>query len=92
VNRVDFLPLNETEQGGHAFRALAADEPWFEEITAARNWPSCECAACSTDRLLAAAVSHSLLDLTVPFSYNPTYEMADWLATSLPSLVPSVMQ
>jgi len=31
VDRVDFKNVNEKEQGGHAFRVIAAYERWFEE-------------------------------------------------------------
>ena len=31
VDRVDLQNVNETEQGGHAFRVIAAYERWFEE-------------------------------------------------------------
>jgi len=31
VDRVDFRKANEKEQGGHAFRVIAAYVPWFEE-------------------------------------------------------------
>jgi tetratricopeptide (TPR) repeat protein len=31
VDRVDFQKVNENEQGGHAFRVIAAYERWFEE-------------------------------------------------------------
>lgn len=31
VDRVDFQKVNEKEQGGHAFRVIAAYERWFEE-------------------------------------------------------------
>ncbi len=31
VDRVDFQKMNEKEQGGHAFRVIAAYERWFEE-------------------------------------------------------------
>jgi len=37
VDGVDFQKLNEKEQGGHAFRVIAAYERWFEQEATKRT-------------------------------------------------------